>query len=272
MSISCYRDAYSGFILLFVIAVGGYKASGLREMKEYKEPWDYYTYYPVTLPLRRPYSGDPELLDEEEFGEASESMAHIEDSTNSAIELGLMEENLEPSMFFLQLPKLMPLMKKTAMEGQQMAGSLKPLKDAACGLDELPAGFMGKMLVYRSGAVKLKLGDTLYNVSMHHDRDNRKWYEHKLLDDKSLWEKPPLDAVISYKEVSNAVSHRIEIPGEVSNISKWMQVSAGMNCMFAQDVVAINREDKHCCIVGELNKRATITPDVDSILDDMSNL
>ncbi|KAK2974959.1 hypothetical protein RJ640_009118 [Escallonia rubra] len=218
MSLSRYRDACSGFILLFVLAVGGSKASGLKEMKEYKEPWDYYTYYPVTLPLRRPYSGDPELLDEEEFGEASESMAHIEDSTNSAVELGLMEENLEPSMFFLQLPKLMPLMKKTAsMEGQQMAGSLKPLKDAgpsgkACGLDELPAGFMGKMLVYRSGAVKMKLGDTLYNVS------------------------------------------------------------AGMNCMFAQDVVAINREDKHCCIVGELNKRATITPDVDSILDDMSNL
>ncbi|CDP20758.1 unnamed protein product [Coffea canephora] len=36
------------------------------------KPWDYYTNYPVTLPLRRPYSGDPEHLDQEEFGDASE--------------------------------------------------------------------------------------------------------------------------------------------------------------------------------------------------------
>lgn len=35
----------------------------------------------------------------------------------------------------------------------------------ACSLQELPAGNIGKMLVYKSGAVKLKLGDILYNVS-----------------------------------------------------------------------------------------------------------
>lgn len=32
-------------------------------------------------------------------------------------------------------------------------------------LQDLPAGSMGKMLVYKSGTVKLKLGDILYNVS-----------------------------------------------------------------------------------------------------------
>lgn len=32
-------------------------------------------------------------------------------------------------------------------------------------LEDLPAGHMGKMLVYKSGAVKLKLGDILYDVS-----------------------------------------------------------------------------------------------------------
>lgn len=31
--------------------------------------------------------------------------------------------------------------------------------------EELPKGYMGKMLVYRSGAIKLKLGDALYDVS-----------------------------------------------------------------------------------------------------------
>lgn len=33
------------------------------------------------------------------------------------------------------------------------------------GLEELPKGYMGKMLVYKSGTVKLKLGDILYDVS-----------------------------------------------------------------------------------------------------------
>lgn len=37
-----------------------------------------------------------------------------------------------------------------------------------CSLGDLPAGFMGKMLVYRSGAIKMKLGDTLYDVSTFH--------------------------------------------------------------------------------------------------------
>lgn len=32
-------------------------------------------------------------------------------------------------------------------------------------LEDLPAGHMGKMLVYKSGAIKLKLGDILYDVS-----------------------------------------------------------------------------------------------------------
>ncbi|KAL3535542.1 hypothetical protein ACH5RR_004003 [Cinchona calisaya] len=187
-----------------------------RMEKEYKEPWDYYTQYPVTLPLRRPYSGDPEPLDEEEFGEASES--YDEGSTNTALELGLMDGNMEESMFFLQLPASMPMVQQSSnTERSEMENGSKPpksgaLSQKACRLDELPAGFMGKILVYRSGAVKLKLGDTLYDVSV------------------------------------------------------------GLDCLFAQDVVAVNAEEKHCCTLGELNKRVIITPDVDSILDAMSDL
>ncbi|CAK9144170.1 unnamed protein product [Ilex paraguariensis] len=191
---------------------GGAYASGQKVHKEYKEPWDYYTYYPATLPLRRPYSGNPENLDEEEFGGASESIVYDEYSTDPATDLGLMEENVEASMFFLQLPAIMPMTKQSTNTGvREMASSLNPTKgvdtsEKACQLHELPSGFMGKMLVYRSGAIKMKLGDTLYDVS------------------------------------------------------------TGLDCAFAQDVVAINTEEKHCCIVGELNKRAIITPDVDSIL------
>lgn len=181
---------------------------GQRVQKEYTEPWDYYTNYPVTLPLRRPYSGNPELLDEEEFGEASRSLTYDENSIKPAVELGLMEENLEEKMFFVQLPPAMPMLKQSVKtEGSEMATSSKSSKARACSLNELSGGFMGKMLVYKSGAVKLKLGETLYNVS------------------------------------------------------------PGMDCSFAQDVVAVNTEEKYCSNIGELANRVIITPDVDSILD-----
>jgi len=48
-----------------------------------------HTDYPVSLPLRRPYSGNPEILDEEEFGESSASRAQDAELT-AAEELGLM--------------------------------------------------------------------------------------------------------------------------------------------------------------------------------------
>ncbi|KAK7363292.1 hypothetical protein VNO77_05428 [Canavalia gladiata] len=191
--------------------------SGLRE-KEYKEPWDYYSNYPVTLPLRRPYSGNPELLDEEEFGEAVESRTYDENASNPAMELGLLEENLEASMLLISLPPTLPMIKQSvAARGQDVSVNSKPSggsKDVekACKLNELPSGFMGKMLIYRSGAVKLKLGNTLYDVS------------------------------------------------------------SGMNCGFAQDLVAINAGQKHCCTIGEISKHATVIPDIDAIVDSMSDL
>lgn len=81
------------------------------------------------------------------------------------------EENRATSMFFLHLPPNLPMLKQSATaNGQQKTnssgapgGARNPEKP--CSLGELPAGFMGKMLVYRSGAIKLKLGDTLYDVS-----------------------------------------------------------------------------------------------------------
>ncbi|KAI3711525.1 hypothetical protein L1987_70063 [Smallanthus sonchifolius] len=197
---------------------GGDAAISGMEMKEYKEPWDYYKYYPVTLPVRRPYSGNPELLDEQEFKEDSETNAYNESLRNPAEELGLLEEDMEKKLIFIQLPSTMPLPKQSVKtEGGGSASSSKPLKvteppSNSCNLNELPAGLMGKMLVYKSGAVKLKLGDHLYDVS------------------------------------------------------------GGENCAFAQDVVAIHTEEKSCCNIGELNKRAIITPDLDSILENIKDL
>lgn len=55
-------------------------------------------------------------------------------------------------------------------------------------------------------------------------------------------------------------------------VLKYGQVSSGMDCGFAQDVAAINVEGKRCCIVGELSKRAILTPDVDSMLKNIEDL
>ncbi|KAF2304093.1 hypothetical protein GH714_027105 [Hevea brasiliensis] len=96
-------------------------SSGLGE-KEYAEPWYYYSYYSVTLPLRRPYAGHPAILDVEEFGEA-----YDENSINPAGDLGLMEEKIEPSMFFLQLPQIVPMIKRLATaDDHEIKESSKP--------------------------------------------------------------------------------------------------------------------------------------------------
>ncbi|XP_022988288.1 uncharacterized protein LOC111485583 [Cucurbita maxima] len=182
--------------------------------KEYVEPWDYYSYYPVTLPLRSPYSGNPDSLNEEEFGEGSETLSYDERTTTPAVDLGLLEENPETDIFFLQLPPMVPVIKQSStVEGIGAANSSESQpRQKTCSMNELPSGSMGKLLVYRSGAVKLKLGDIIYDVS------------------------------------------------------------SGMHCGFAQDVAAINVEGKYCCIIGELSKRAILTPDVESMLKNMEDL
>ncbi|RYR45493.1 hypothetical protein Ahy_A07g031327 [Arachis hypogaea] len=97
-----------------------------------------------------------------------------EDSTNPAKELGLLfsdEQIVGRRKTRRQLPAALPAIKGSASSGGQAdsessskpQGSMKKVKP--CKLNELPPGFMGKMLVYKSGAIKLNLGDTLYDVS-----------------------------------------------------------------------------------------------------------
>lgn len=63
------------------------------------------------------------------------------------------------------------MVRQSATSGvKDAAGTSKPPAapkvDRPCNLDGLPSGLMGKLLLYKSGAVKLKLGDTLYDVSI----------------------------------------------------------------------------------------------------------
>ena len=117
------------------------------------------------------------ILNQQEFGDGSEESTYDENATPAADELNLNEENRATSMFFLHLPPTLPISKQPA--GQQVTNSSGApggarYTEKPCSLSELPAGFMGKMLVYKSGAIKLKLGDTLYDVSTFHTND-AKW-------------------------------------------------------------------------------------------------
>lgn len=74
-------------------------------------------------------------------------------------------------MLLFQLPPTLPLVKRSAsVKGKEKVGfstssngTGAPAKGSR--LEALSSGYVGKMLVYKSGAVKLKLGDVLYDVS-----------------------------------------------------------------------------------------------------------
>ncbi|KAL7001712.1 hypothetical protein U1Q18_002860 [Sarracenia purpurea var. burkii] len=233
-------------------SVDAMDASYQKKEKAYKEPWDYeHTNYPITLPWRKPYSGDPELLDETEFGDTAINMEYDENTMNPALELGLLAENDKPQMLFFHFPANLPRVTQertesskplgskggsasakgkeragkstsigdtgasAAVKEKEVVGSSMPLEmgnasNMCCSLEELPGGYMGKMLVYKSGAIKWKLGDVIYDVS------------------------------------------------------------PGVKFESNQDVVAINTVDNNCCNLGKLTKRAVVTPDIDSLLDDIT--
>lgn len=53
-----------------------------------------------------------------------------------------------------------------ASRGMEIVGKSMHSRKMNGHLEDLPAGYMGKMLVYKSGAIKLKLGDILYDASI----------------------------------------------------------------------------------------------------------
>ncbi|KAH9290502.1 hypothetical protein KI387_034619, partial [Taxus chinensis] len=156
-----------------------------KRSKEYDEPMDYSSYYPMILPLRKPYSGKSELLDAEEFGEGTDNTFE-EDTIVAAQELGLWNESQEDKFLFLQLPGSLPLGRLPVFKTENAtnetssgandktvnlsddkaasnSGAQSTSNEQKSILEILPAGLMGKLLVYESGAVKLKLGDTLFD-------------------------------------------------------------------------------------------------------------
>ncbi|KAL6899862.1 hypothetical protein ACP4OV_006520 [Aristida adscensionis] len=174
--------------------------SAVKLPKDHDEPW-------VTM------------LDEEQSRQSSSSRAQAGELT-AAEELGLVETVDKAQLLFFQFPTSLPLQRqidptaetdtdtnvnvnaKSKVNNRKRHHSIQ-----GCNLKTLPGGLMGKICVFRSGKVKMMLGDALFDVS------------------------------------------------------------AGSNCSFTQEVAAIDTREKHCCSIGELGKRAIVTPDIDSLLD-----
>jgi len=70
------------------------------------------------------------------------------------------EKSEQHKMFLFQFPKNMPF--NEGKEKEQIGTTTVSGKARA--LEELPSGYMGKMQVYKSGAIKLKLGEALFDV------------------------------------------------------------------------------------------------------------
>jgi DNA-directed RNA polymerase III subunit RPC4 len=71
-------------------------------------------------------------------------------------------------MIIFKLPAVLPRIEQpVSSKGKEKIGTSKVSKKGT-NLLELPSGCIGKMQVYKSGAVKLKIGETLYDVSSIH--------------------------------------------------------------------------------------------------------
>ncbi|VVA92591.1 unnamed protein product [Arabis nemorensis] len=185
-----------------------------RTKEDYIEPWDYVnSYYPTVLPLRKPNSGDPELCDQEEFGELAKHPEYDESTINSAKELGLTsQQHCKKQMFLFKIPDSLPVMKQLTAPNTKRSIS-DHISKRNSPFEGLSESFMGKMQVYKSGAVKLKLGDVLFDVS------------------------------------------------------------PGPKTKFHSDVAVIDdTKGRNCCRIGSSAKFATVTPDVESLLNSPSDM
>jgi DNA-directed RNA polymerase III subunit RPC4 len=111
-------------------------------------------------------------------------------------------------------------------------------------LEDMPGGLMGKILVYASGKVKMKNGDALYNVSIPN----------------------------KIKSLRCSVFFYFDFDAMLKSSRLIVQVSVGSNCMFVQEVAAMNTREKHCCTLGEISKRAVVTPDIDYLLGSVDKM
>jgi DNA-directed RNA polymerase III subunit RPC4 len=74
------------------------------------------------------------------------------------------EKERKERMFLFQLPKTLPLPRRPSIVETKGKATSRELKEGS-NLQQLPQGHLGKMLVYKSGKIKMKIGDIMFDVS-----------------------------------------------------------------------------------------------------------
>uniref|UniRef100_A0A7N1A039 Uncharacterized protein n=1 Tax=Kalanchoe fedtschenkoi TaxID=63787 RepID=A0A7N1A039_KALFE len=247
------------------------RAVSKKVKKDYVEPWDYTTYYPTSLPLRKPYSGCPEILDAEEFGE-NQIVEPDESVENLASELGLLASEAceETELFLVQLPQKLPITK-------ELSGAKRPSFSGSSASNASSSG-SGKQIVIspstgsasvpgparnlpKSQAISLPTGSTTLLGPARNLP-------------KSLASRPVHDPTQTNCFEGLPAGHLGKMLVYKSGKVKWkmgenvFDVAPGIHFdSMAQDAVAMNAEERTCCEIKKLEKKMTVTPDVDFLLD-----
>jgi len=173
-------NKYRPTALPFVNPVEKYEKQQLEkaESKKLKKDSSNSTQEPAPVVKREPEEGkgkekmdieDEENEEDQELPDvSSEKAEEIQTRKKTAADFFMKEELPDDTFLFLQLPSSLP----TSLEAQMIAVKKEGGTNIS-GLEEkpfeshlssIPDGYMGKVVIYKSGKVKLRLGDALFDI------------------------------------------------------------------------------------------------------------
>eukprot|EP00887_Chlorella_sp_A99_P004218 scaffold15.g4218.t1 len=180
-------------------------AAGGQPRRLVEDPFNQDQYYPTALPFREPGS----VWEEDDDGGVPPSAAEQSAAEQQVAHASMLEdlaflkdvEQNDGRLMLLQLPSVLPVPAPGAGVGPDAGGGPRP-----AGLRDLPPAHVGRLLVFESGAVKLRMGGVLLDVNP-----------------------------------GTAVESR-------------------------QDVAMINVQSKHFAMLGAVQQRLVVSPNVESLL------
>eukprot|EP00873_Tetraselmis_striata_P013907 jgi/Tetstr1/434171/TSEL_023282.t1 len=122
-------------------------------------------YYPTVLPLEPP---GMESLDMDDEIAAPPDLATAEMvEGNAAEEMGLLSSHDDDQLLLFQMPDVLPIRNPKAGQRsahRELLAQNIPPELPCMSLSKLPAGKIGKLLVFESGKVKMQIGEVLLDV------------------------------------------------------------------------------------------------------------
>jgi hypothetical protein len=196
------------------------------------------------------------------------------------------EDSGKDKFMFFQLPSVLPI---DALPTMEEIGEASKAVQGPVSLEMLPEGFLGKLLVYESGAVKLKLGDVIFDVSATSIILNLALVkvDVRMCPWSVSWTKyciavnsvaciigTHLQVMVLRSEALSGGMHffpHFALLARISYLNSFVlwtnQAMPGTNCVFAQELAAVNPVDRHCLFLGDIHQRVVLTPDIDRLLN-----